>query len=829
MKLFKKNIFFIIWFIVAVLALLMRNRTLITPIVSNPDSQIAFSTGDSVLEQTWQPQVKKIVGISVPYTSLSDFESDIRLLIYSDDYSEVLLQTSIFKEFQKDESGSLDFGFKALKLAPGERYRFQLCFDRDSSDGTLLIDSGTNYAGCSIDGQVYNEALALNVSFLKSSYLFWLFAVSFPFLSFSLLCMIVWGRRWEECVGLAVIFTVTILYAAGLFEMLSVGMVLVYILSAISLIAAIYLYQKKNLEVKDLFSPAIVVYVIFCGLILLNNHGAWFARWDEYSHWGLAVKDMFYYNSFAKHIDTSVGLVRYPPFATLIEYFFEYANGLFSHELAYDAFQMTLLSSLIIICKSAGKKPAYLIASVSVMFFVPVIFFGDVYNCIYVDPMLAVFAAYVLICYFSEELSGFNLLRILGGLFALILTKDMGVVIAGCLTMVMMADKVVHAVRHKSKIVRALIRPFLCFFFVFAVFLSWQIYMRIPVKAVETKSQMQEVYFDNSISASHINLEGILQLLRHEDGGYRFASIKKFIIVLFDEKTFMFGNLGFSYVDLSILILVVTGILSLVNFWGNKRANIVSFGIFTFLAGLCYCCVLEFMYLFAFPMGEAVQLVSHGRYFASFIGGVVIAFGFLIIDCASKNNDGEKRVNLTAAYGIIAIMLICFPVESFVNKNMDTEVVEDDTYWYHDVAEVLRSFSKKGEDTLFISNGIDRLAYIRFKNIASPVLSAYSQTNIYVSEEAYQKQVDIWQLNIEEEEEIVEHKDIVIVSEETLEEKLQHSQYVFILHPADVFRESYENLFEEPDTIDDGTFYKVQKLDGKLVLTYIGKVGVKTY
>lgn len=826
MKLFKKNIFFIMLFAAAVLALLMRNRTLITPIVSIPDSQIAFSTGDSVLEQTWQPQVKKITGISVPYTSLSDFESNMKLLIYSDDHSEILLQTSIGKAFHRDERGSLDFRFKALKLTPGERYRFQLCFDTSSSDGTLLIDSGTDYAGCSIDGQVYNEAVALNVSFLKSSYVFWLFAVSFPFLSFSLLFMIVWERKWEECVGLAVFFTVFILYIAGLFEILREGMVLVYIISAVSLMAAIHLYQKKNLEGKNLCSPAIAIYVILFGLILLNNHGAWFANWDEYSHWGLAVKDMFYYNSFAKHIDTSVLLVRYPPFATLIEYFFEYANGLFSHELAYDAFQMTLLSSLIIICKSAGKKLIYLIAAVSVMFIVPVIFFGDVYNSIYVDPLLAVFTAYVLVCYFSEELSGFNLLRILGGLFALTLTKDMGVVIAGCLALVMIADQIVLAVRQKKKILRVLVRPCLCLSFAAVVFLSWQIYMRVPVKAVEEKPQ---IHFANSISASGITLDGILQLLRHEDGGYRYSSIKKFIIVLFDEKTFMFGHTGFSYVDLSVFILVVIGTLSLVDFWGNRRTKIVSFGVFSFLAGLCYCCVLELMYLFAFPIGEAVQLVSHYRYFGSFIGGVVIAFGFLIIDCASNNNLQEKKVNLAAAYGISAIMLICLPIESFVNKNMDYRVVEDDTYWYHDVAEVLRSFSKRGEDIFFISNGSDKLAYIRFKNIASPVLSASTKTNIFGSEEAYQKQAAIWQQTVEEDEEIVERKDIVIVSEETLEEKLQNSQYVFILHPADVFRESYEDLFEEPDTIDDGTFYKVQKSDGKLALSYIGKVGVKTY
>ncbi len=52
-------------------------------------------------------------------------------------------------------------------------------------------------------------------------------------------------------------------------------------------------------------------------------------------------------------------------------------------------------------------------------------------------PVAGVF--YVLICYFSEKMSAFNLLRIAGGLFALSTTKDMGMVIAGLITMIMLA------------------------------------------------------------------------------------------------------------------------------------------------------------------------------------------------------------------------------------------------------------------------------------------------------------------------------------------------------------------------------------------------------
>lgn len=224
------------------------------------------------------------------------------------------------------------------------------------------------------------------------------------------------------------------------------------------------------------------VYALLFGLIVLNCKGAWFARWDEYSHWGLAVKDMFFYDSFAKHVNTTVMLPRYVPFATLIEYFFVFAGGIFSQELVYIAYQAAVLNVLIMICGVGRKRRLYLLPAVVVMVFLPVIFFRDIYNTIYVDSMLAVFMAYVLICYYTEELKGFNLLRVLGGLFALTLTKDMGMVIAGLLTAIMMADRLYHALHRKKKVLISLLCPCACALFVIGVYFSWQIYMSIPAK-----------------------------------------------------------------------------------------------------------------------------------------------------------------------------------------------------------------------------------------------------------------------------------------------------------------------------------------------------------
>lgn len=835
MKLFKRNTGFFILLAAAVFAMLMRNRTLITTIVSHPDSQLAFSTGDSVLEQTWQPHVKKIAGVSVPYTSLSDFECNVELSIYSDDYSGLLVQTSIGKAFQKEEKGTLEYTFKAIKVMPGERYRIQLRYAEPKSEGTLQIASGSNYGGCSMDGSPCGEAAALGIVFQKNSKLFCMFMIFFPFLSFSLLCMTIWNRKWEECIGFSMIVTAVILYAAGLFEHLKAGMALVYLLAAVSMFFAIYFYHKKKMRGKDLLSTPLLIYAVLLGILLLNCRNARFARVDEFAQWGMAVKDMFYYQSFAKHIGTTVPLPRYPPFAVLIEYFFVYANGMFSPELVYLGFQTMVMSALMVLFAGIGKKWQYGLTAVAVMAGIPIIFFGDIYNCIYVDPLLAVLAAYILICYYSEELSCFNLLRILGGLFALTLTKDMGLVIAGLLTVVMIADRLYQLIRRKKFVLKDLLLPCFCSIFVIAVFISWQIYMSIPAKAVAEpqmaegvqaaeKASVREVSFQGTVSASGVTPEKILGLLRHEDGGYRYQTIKNFLIALFDGETYHFGNISVSYVDLFVLLLLLIGFLGYLRFWGECKAKMIGFGVFTFLAGMCYSMVLLLMYLFAFDQGSALQLLSHGRYLGSFVGGVVIALAGLALRQAAERERENRALSLAVIFFLSAVIVIAVPMESFIVKNQDVKIRDDYVYGYDDIAEIFRSFSAKAEKVFFVCNESNGDSNCIFKNTISPLLVPYNPYDIYESEEAYEKQKDIWVQNGEE------IKDIgKIVSCEKWEKGLRNCQYVFLFHPNEVFRESYESFFEEPDTIDDGTFYQVKCTDEKVTLAYIGKTGVKSY
>ena len=835
----KRNIPFIIILLGAVVCFAGHDSCLPHPIVSLPDSKIPFSTDQNVLEQTWQPDAKKISAVSVPCEALDDFSSGLRLKIFTDDYGQTVADTAVNCSFAAGESGKVLFQFGTVGVTPGERYRIQLSFEDPSAVGTLLIASGSDYMGCSVDGLPCDQAAAFDITIVKNSRIFWLLAVWFPILSISLMFMVLWRRKWEETAGLSLILSVFVMYVAGLAEHLRVGITLLYVLSAICFGIAVYLYNRRKMTVIDLWSPGLAVYGALFLLILVNCSSLWLGRWDEYSHWGLAVKDMFYYDSFAKHYNTTVMLPRYLPFSTLFEYFYVSCNGLFTPTLLYAAYQTVLLSMMIVVCKASHGRWRYILAPTAVVALTPLMFFFDAYNSIYVDSMLAVFTAYILSCYFMEGMSVFNMLRIVAGLFALTMTKDAGFVIAGLLAFVMLADVLCRRFSDRREKLKNLAFAGICLALVVGFFASWQLYLRIPVKAPVAMNEtgapassdvaVPAVSYGSAVSASGLSLEGIRELLRGDAPWYKYASIKKFVDVVFSNGSFVWANIGISYIDLFILILVVIGILYYTGYWGDSAGRMVSFGVFTFIGGIGYCAFLELMYLFAFSEYEAVHWSSHNRYLGSYIGGVFIALLCCIL-CRAKSGGQTERGQRLFAPGrgipllVLAFVMVAAPVEGFIIRNSDSEVTEDMVYGVGQTEEILRSFSRRGDKIFYVCNNTSGYSYYIFKVTACPLQVTQSYFNFLGSRESVTAQTFIYEANN------IEVKGVPrVVDRETWQDDLQDYDYVFIEHPDELFAADYGVLFEDPETVGNGTFYEVVKQNGDLALHYVGRVGIKEW
>ena len=834
---------------------LRRYSYLPVSVVSNPDSQTEFRTGDGVLEQTWQPEVKMITGISVPYYAENDFSCDMKIEVFSDDYSVVLGQAVQRAKFGGGESGSLTFELGKTKLIPGERYRIRLSFLESSGMGTLQIPSGSNYGGCSIAGEDAGQAAALNITFAKSSRLFWLMAALFPIFAYSLFMMVTTGRKWEETVAVSIFLEGIILYLFGLTEHLRWGLIFIYVLGLCAFLVAIYFYNRKKLSIQNLLSPGLWIYMVLFLVILITSNSDWLGMRDDMRHWGIAVRDMFYYDSFAKHINTTVILPRYLPFTTLIEYIFEYANGMFHEGVLLVAYQTMLLSASIIFCRllQTKEKKKLILPVITAMICIPVLFFQNVSSTIMVDALMAVIMAYVLICYYSEEMSWFNRIRIGSALCALALIKEIGLVLAGVTALIMFGDAFFEGVRKKKLNFKELFYPIVCVGLVLGFYFSWQIYLSIPAsnrvevnvheetaheadiaeKQADAATNGQTAAAANeeaveqtktAIAASGITLEGLKNIFTGKGEWYQYQVTRNFITELLDGETFPIGNIKFSFVDLLLLISFSIISLTFFGYWNKEKERKYIFSGMTLVAGGCFCAFLQVTYWFTFGMYEAMELTSFDRYMAPFLCALIMIVVYLVLE-GSRYSVWNRRKTDYLVCALTLLLLIIMPVEGLVFESNDLEAntTEENTYGYDQITEILRSMADRGERAYFICSNSDGYAEYIFRNSVCPVISEHVNWNIVSDRELYDKQYEIYA-----DDEINVNNTAKIVSVDNLEKEMKKCKYVVVFHADELFRKSYSQLFKET-IIQDGSVYRVVDNDGSISLCLVGSTEIKGY
>lgn len=851
----KRNWFFFLIIAGMLLIFLRRYSYLPVSVVSNPDSQIVFRTGDGILEQTWQPEVKMITELSVPYYAENDFSCDMRIEVFSDDYSAVLGQAVQRAEFGEGESGSLTFGLGKTKLIPGERYRIRLSFSEPDREGTLQIPSGSNYGGCSIAGEDVGQAAAFHITFAKSSRLFWLMAVLFPIFAYSLFMMVTTGRKWEETAAVAIFSEGIILFFFGLTEHLRWGLIFIYVLGLCALFAAIFLYNRKKLTVISLLSPGFWIYMVLFFVILITSNSDWLGMRDDMRHWGIAVRDMFYYDSFAKHINTTVILPRYLPFTTLIEYVFEYANGMFHEGILLVAFQTMLLSATIIFCRllQNKEKKKLILPVLAAMICIPVLFFQNISSTIMVDSLMAVIMAYVLICYYSEEMSWFNRIRIGSALCALALIKEIGLVLAGVAALIMFGDVFFEGVRKKKLNFKELLYPIVCVCLVLGFYFSWQVYLSIPALNHAELNTYEEASYEADIAeeqtdavtneqtdvaaneeaaeqsetafaASGITLEGLRNIFTGKGEWYQYQVTRNFITELLDGETFPVGNIKLSFVDLLLIIAFSIVSLTFFGYWNKEKERKYIFCGMTLLAGACFCVFLQVTYWFTFGMYEAMELTSFDRYLAPYLCALIMTVVYLVLEGSRYSVWNRRKVDYLVC-ALTLLLLIIMPVEGLVFESNDLEenTTEENTYGYDKITEILRSMAGRGERAYFICSNSDGYAEYIFRNSVCPVISEHVNWNIVSDRELYDKQYEIYAAD-----EINVNNTAKIVSADNLREEIKKCKYVVVFHADELFNQSYSELFEGT-TIQDGSIYQVvNDVDG-MTLHLVGSTEIRGY
>lgn len=146
-------------------------------------------------------------------------------------------------------------------------------------------------------------------------------------------------RRIEETIAVVVFMVIAILYFGG---MLSGSLLTgIYICGIIGILSVFYIGRKvvmdKRNVIKLCVTPGLIIFtLLFIWVIWLNVNRVFFG-WDEFSHWGLAVKNMYQFDYFSNHPYSTDTYSGYPPAMALWQYFFVKACGEFSEGSVYCA------------------------------------------------------------------------------------------------------------------------------------------------------------------------------------------------------------------------------------------------------------------------------------------------------------------------------------------------------------------------------------------------------------------------------------------------------------------------------------------------------------
>lgn len=397
-------------------------------------------------------------------------------------------------------------------------------------------------------------------------------------------------RLWRAF-PLALCALAGVLYVPALFGGLAAGFYGAY---ALALVGFAYFlvstWARRRLPEGTV--GALLVWALCFAFSIYQNAGRRIVSWDEFTHWGLAVKSMTALDALSTHASSIVTFKDYPPAMTLIQYFFTRSLPAFSEDAALVALNLVYFSLALPLFSSLRGKRA--LPACGLLFFtvllLPTALYPAFYTELYVDAILGLLMAAALLTYFTQgdrlsKLSAFGLLALLT------LTKSSGAGLAGIALCVMGADAALYRRESRRTVLAATAT-------VAVAYASWKAHTALAGAGA-------------SWATGEISLSALMRL-----GGARKDAALHFLRAL--GETELTGYLFPVNSVMAVVLFLFAG-------WGilrgqaarTKRRGYTALGALA-AGGVIYAASLLTLYLFVYSEYEAVNLASFGRYMMTY-------------------------------------------------------------------------------------------------------------------------------------------------------------------------------------------------------------------
>lgn len=776
------------------------------PIASSSNDVVCLSNNNSI-SQSWEAYSKNVTGICLNIDTKGCKNLRGKLTVsFSDKRSG---QTIVEKEINLSDIANKDKYFakwKYTEITLGQRYYITCSISDAGTDTVLALRTNHDYSGLYINGAAGTGALSASFVSSKRSFPAWIGLIILLFSGIALFISLFTNRTFEETLPLAFVFVFCWLFIWGIFDHLVYGINSLVFIGMICSALLPYILTVKKYRVWDFVTPAFFAFWgIFITYVFLDRNVV-AGRTDDLNHWETCIRDMWYYNSFPFHKESFVTFSRYTPGMAIIEYLFVYLYGSFREGIIMVACHMTGFVFLSALFTHVRWKQFHKVIPITmIVLAIPLIVYQYHYGILHVDAYLGIVGAYMLICYFTEDLNFFNLLRIMAASLFLSMIKETGIAIAGIAYLIIIFD----VMRKKKALMHNTILTALSSM---SAIIIWQIYM--AVKGFENGLTL----FLNMVS-SKLGMLIIAQasnnqnLITQSANGnvspekYNLTEIIKATISFYFSGSFFCER---TYIEIILFLLLPCAAFSIIGYYQRINVPLKSIVLYLFAGTIVYSIFMDICYWALFNDGTPIPAAR--RYFGSFLLlTIIVIIGVSVINYNENANNNKQQFLIWIA-GIMLIMFIPSSNPYYANENNFPEYFR---IWKQDqeVGEVFRSFADKNEKCYFISYKDSTIApkynYLTFYNAIAPVKaqginSPWKPITEY--HECYNTFAEI----------------------ETKEEFAQNLinggyNYIYLHDIDDYFIDKYGTLFKNENEITNGGIYKIEKKNGSIVLTKIAE------
>lgn len=586
--------------------------------------------------------------------------------------------------------------------------------------------------------------------------------------------------KFEKALPISFFGIILLQYIFGFFGILKFGFYFVLVIISclyIACVIAFVLSTEKSEILKNIFTDGFLLFAIFYLFFILFHNGRMFTGWDEFSHWGTSIKSMYLIDDFSVNPKANILFKSYPPAITLLQYFPMKLTGHFMEWYAYFVYDLCAVSLLIMFLKFPIKNRVCKTA-INFIFLlaIPVVFFRNYYQSIYVDAIVGIFFSFsILLVFENNKFNIVDYILFFSSIAILPLLKDVGLFFA-ILALVFFVIKQFLSFKNK-KISKSsfIITSIFSILVILVSKYSWKFLVQI-----------------NNVPRSFgqkINFKQVLNVFLLRDNSYRFDVLKNFIKNL-NDTVFPIGWFGINISTVVVCIIFLVFVILLLKHHKNNKTKykevlylsiIMIFGCFAYIVGLLV------LYLSRFSAYEAVRLASYSRYVSIYFTAVFIFFVIQFFNC-------EKKLKLQIATVVIFVMFILSGDIIFFKKYLAIATIEKRKP-YTEICNVFKEkIDKASPQHIYI---IDQ----RTSGFSSHVLRYELMPHKISSNPS-------WTLGDENEDDIYTKN----ISPKAWQDILINNyDFLIVFKSNDEFYEKYGELFDDKTKITDKSIFKINK------------------